>query len=196
MASFHTLYWGWYVVDFIPAVNASSASDIHVDPSVGLVGLFVAASMNGGVMWYTRRLVSEISVSMMDDTNDTKKDVYIKTHTLPFQRPSLVSNRHELGTVQMDPQSIETKRVLKGDTMWEVGHLLLKDMNAPRSPYMLHVKEEEALNPRVLMQVLSDPRGLLEDELIEREERASARRNVKSNKTTTIRRVPVLRAKK
>jgi hypothetical protein len=191
MASFHTLYWGWYVVDFIPAVNASAASGIHVDPSVGLVGLFVAASINGGVMWYIRRLVSEISLSL-----DDKKDVCIKTHTFPFLSPSLVSNLHALGTVQMDPQSIETKLVLEGDT-WEVGHLLLKDANAPRSPYLLQVKEEDVLNHRVLVQVLSDPRGLLEDELLERQERAAAaRRKVKSNKTTTIRRVPVLPAKK
>lgn len=31
-SSFHTMYWLWYVTDFIPAVNASPMEQLHVDP--------------------------------------------------------------------------------------------------------------------------------------------------------------------
>lgn len=186
MASLHTVYWTWYVADFIPAVNEYSNADLNVDPSVGLLGLFVAASINVGTAWYGTRLVSEIAL-------DTKDNVLLKTHALPWLRPSTGFTSHAVGTLSMDVQSVETKRVIEGETFEDaMGHLLLKDSKAPRSPYLLEVREKEVKESRKLMQILLNPTALWNEiETEDHERKRAERRKVKLNRT--LRRVPAMK---
>ena len=183
MASFHTAYWAWYVADFIPAVNSSINSDVHVDPSIGLLGLFVAASLNAGVVWYSKSLVTEIVLSL--DNNDTNHKVLIRTQSLPFLQPSNVATSHTLGTVLMDQNTVESKGVIESGTFDQaLGHLLVKDLIA-KSSYLLEVKGEEVFDDRKLMQVLSNPKGLFDDMKSEREverDAATTRRKAKQRK--------------
>ena len=189
MASFHTAYWVWYVADFIPAVNASSNADVHVDPSIGLLGLFVAASINAGVVWYSKSLVTEIALSL--DNSDTNHKVLIKTQSLPFLRPSNVANSHTLGTVLMDQKTVESKGVIESGSFDQaLGHLLVKDHIA-KSSYLLEVKAEEVFDERKLMQVLTNPKGLFDDMESERVlERVAATTRRKARQRETIHLVP------
>ena len=74
----HSAYWLWYVLDFIPAVNAANIEMIQVNPSVGYVGFTLSAIMLGAATIYPKYLIGEIAF-------DTRKQMKcIKCHTFPF----------------------------------------------------------------------------------------------------------------
>jgi len=159
LASFHTLYWTWYVVDFMPAVNASPLEHLHIDPVVGLVGMFFSIFANFGAALYPWSLVSGMGLK--------GRELCVFAHTLPTMRPAEKGVVYEIGDVCMDPSTEETKKIvekLKGDIGSYRGIVALK-ANRRRLPYLLQIEDSnEVLDSWLLLQVLVNP-GLAKKEL-------------------------------
>mmetsp|Transcript_13687 Transcript_13687/g.19158 ORF Transcript_13687/g.19158 Transcript_13687/m.19158 type:complete len:229 (-) Transcript_13687:387-1073(-) len=160
MTSFHTAYWTWYVLDFIPAMNVnitSSAVDdpslYIVDPTVGYVGLGLAIFMSIGSWVYPSYLISEVR-----SAEGTSGGLYIKTHKLPFvtvpQNPGTLYRRKE---VTIDNTKDVTKILydLNGDLRLFNGHLGLRS-NDQKANLLLDIRdgEEEVLMEDVLLNSL------------------------------------------
>mmetsp|Transcript_22002 Transcript_22002/g.61191 ORF Transcript_22002/g.61191 Transcript_22002/m.61191 type:complete len:244 (+) Transcript_22002:117-848(+) len=60
VSSMNSMYWLWYVFDFIPAVNASPIEDLHVDPIYGFGGLGLSILIQSVFTFYPLSLVSKI----------------------------------------------------------------------------------------------------------------------------------------
>lgn len=82
---FHTAYWIWYTIDFVPAINASIDATFHVNTSIGPIGMAFATAINIVFLILPRRMVTKITWKPQQQ----QIDVY--THSLfPWIRPGTV----------------------------------------------------------------------------------------------------------
>lgn len=173
LASFHTLYWSWYVVDFMPAVNQSPLEHLHIDPVVGYVGMFFSIFVNFGAALYPWSLISGMGIR-------GTKELCVFTHTTPLMRPAKKGVVYEIGDVCMDPSTEETKKIvetLEGDLASYRGFVALK-ANRRRLPYLLQIQDSnEILDSWTLLQVLVNP------ELAKKEVQRSADSGDESSKS-------------
>ena len=148
LSSFHTLYWLWYVIDFIPTVNASPQEYLHIDPVVGAVGIILALFCNLGSLLYPWSLISRIGVQ--------GNRICVFGHSLPTTAPAEKGVAYEYGEVFMDPSSHETKRILdKGEFV--KGFIALKAADR-RLPYLLQIQDTaEVLDSLTLLDMLTNP---------------------------------------
>jgi len=158
VSSLNSIYWVWYVLDFIPAVNASPINDIHINQYYGLGGLALSILIQAAFTLYPSSLVSKIayktstdstststststSASTRINTNNTNAsqqrhqqgEVLLWMHTLPLLKPSSIPLIFPLGEISMDKVSDDTHRILKelgGDLGKYQGHLSLKHGNS------------------------------------------------------------------
>jgi hypothetical protein len=181
-SSFHSLYWLWYVTDFIPAVNASPVSELHIDPTLGWAGLGFALSIQAVFLLYPKRLVSRLAlrqrpwpppadadgerrVGINNNTSNNHREfeLVILTHTLPLIRPSTrPSTVVPVGGVLLDPNSSELQTVLgecSGDLSEFRGVL---GMGRGWPPYLLDVRESSNVpRPGALLSALLYPPQLV-----------------------------------
>ena len=80
---FHSIYWVWYAVDFVPTVNAAAMTQLHVDPMIPIVGVVFAGIVQAIFTGYPLRLVSKLG------WRPASREFTVYTHTLPLIRPSL-----------------------------------------------------------------------------------------------------------
>jgi hypothetical protein len=83
-STFHTLYWVWYTFDFLPAVNASPMTVLHVDPMIGVAGIGFALALQSAFMIFPRRLISKLTY------RPDEQRICIHTHRLPLMYPSVI----------------------------------------------------------------------------------------------------------
>jgi hypothetical protein len=147
LSSFHTLYWGWYAIDFIPKVNASPLEGMHIDPVVGYVGVMLALFCNLGSLLYPWSLISRIGLQ--------GGKLCVFGHSLPTMLPAERGNVYEFGDVAMDPSAQETTRILERGE-FGLGFISLKAQGR-RLPYLLQIQDSaEVLDSWTLLQVLTN----------------------------------------
>lgn len=119
-SSFHTCYWLWYVTEFIPLVNSSPAEQLHIDPTLGAVGLLFSIAIQTLFFVYPTRLVSKLEY-----VEKTRK-LRLYAHRTPWVRPSSKPVEVPVGDIAMDTASEETKKILDqhhGEIQDFVGHV-------------------------------------------------------------------------
>jgi hypothetical protein len=184
-SSFHTAYWVWYVADFVPAVNASPVTTIHIDPTLGWAGLGFAVAIQGVFLLYPKRLVSTLALRRRrqppapgDGTARRRRDagtaaqpeaavadLVVYTHTLPFVRPSSVPSAVvPAGDLRLDPASPEVRDAVlgpdgAGDLSAHRGVLAMVGRRWP--PYLLDIRDASNVpHPDVLLSALLVPEQL------------------------------------
>jgi hypothetical protein len=144
MSSLNSIYWLWYVVDFVPAVNASPIDNFHIDPIYGFGGLGLSVLIQSAFTLYPLSLVSKIghrttpSSSISDLGNGIQKkrstlqqqqEVLVWKHTLPLFRTSSKPQIIPLGGITLDKASDNVRVILEdlgGNIGKFEGHLGLK----------------------------------------------------------------------
>lgn len=144
-SSLNSIYWVWYVVDFIPAVNASPLESFHINPLYGFGGLGLSLLIQSAVALYPLSLVSKITYrtsapSVLSDSDDKPKqknstlqqkqdEILVWKHTLPLLRTSSKPIVFPVGGFALDKTSEKTRIILEelgGDVGKFEGHLFLK----------------------------------------------------------------------
>jgi hypothetical protein len=154
---FNTVYWLWYSLDFIPAVNASPIEDLHIDPAMGFGGLALGLMINSVTFLYPMSLISKLAYSPSTQT------WHLWKHELPLIRPSTTPVSYSLGDLKMDPSSSETKNILdglNGNLTKYRGHLGIsaEDKNIP---FLLEIREPtEVMDSDLLLQALLNPQAM------------------------------------
>ena len=153
VSSLNSIYWVWYVADFIPAVNASPIDDLHINSYYGLGGLGLSLFIQAAFTLYPNSLISKIAykssspVSTSSNNNNNNNsnnntpqqrqqqqqqqqgdEILVWKNTLPLVRPSSTPLRYPLGKITMDKASDNVHKILKelgGDMKKFQGHLSL-----------------------------------------------------------------------
>jgi hypothetical protein len=163
---FNTIYWTWYSLDFIPAVNASPIEDLHIDPAVGLAGVALGILINSVTLLYPMTLTSKLAFS------PTANMYKVWMHDLPFITPSKQSTEYLLGGLSLDHSSSDVKKILTtydGDLRQYSGHLGIA-IKGKKIPMLVEIRDrEELLRPKLMLQALVNPQ-----DVIGRETRASS----------------------
>ena len=153
VSSLNSIYWVWYVVDFVPALNASPIENFHVDPIYGFGGLGLSILIQSAFTLYPLSLVSKISYrapptanhfsSNSSDDRRTKKkknsialqkqqEILVWKHTLPLLQTSSKPLIFPVGGITMDKTSETTRTILEdlgGNIGKFEGHLGLKKVS-------------------------------------------------------------------
>lgn len=119
MSFVNTLYWLWYAIDFIPAVNASPIESLHIDPIVGYGALGLGIGINVMTAIYPAVLVAKM------DFDETNNQLHVYRYNLPFITVVSTPALYNLG----DIKSSDLTKILedyKGDFRRFKGHLALK----------------------------------------------------------------------
>jgi len=109
------MYWIWYLIDFIPLLQASG--QFEIDPTLAYTGLGASIAMLCGSVSYPRYLIGELSYSPNVGAFEVKR------YTLPF------CNLQKQGQVVSTLYSLEdVKEGFKGHVVVKVGEekMLLK----------------------------------------------------------------------
>lgn len=183
VSSLNSIYWVWYVIDFVPAVNASPIEDLHIDPIFGFGGLGLSILIQSAFTLYPLSLVSKIahraspSTSSLKlnsaSTQKTKKsdsqkeqEILVWKHTLPFLQTSLKPLTIPLGKITMDKASDDTRKILEdlgGDLGKYEGHLGLNRVSDKENknsytinfPLLVEIRNSsEVYNSELMLQVL------------------------------------------
>eukprot|EP00536_Pseudo-nitzschia_multiseries_P015724 jgi/Psemu1/218927/e_gw1.940.27.1 len=123
VSSMNSMYWLWYVFDFIPAVNASPIEDLHVDSIYGFGGLGLSILIQTVFTLYPLSLVSKIGYRTSPRVH---RDILLWKHTLPLLRTSQKPLVIPVGGITMDKTSDDTRKILEelgGDVGKFEGHL-------------------------------------------------------------------------
>lgn len=184
MSSFNLLYWLWYVIDFVPAVNQSPLQDLHIEPTFGFVGLAMGAGIQVGTVMYPLNLISKMEYNHKDD------HIWISTHSIPWVSPATKKAVHGLGEIQLNTSSADTKKVLDSPGSFR-GHLALQVENS-RSPLLMDLQANEIKDATTLMQVLVNPEAIPQ----QRKQKEREQKNSSRQKQRTKPRGLVVRKKK
>jgi hypothetical protein len=150
-STLHTVYWGWYNYDYIPAL---AEKGIEVSKYFGLWGLGSGFLMLALSYMYPRHLVSEIRLLQ-------GKRMILKTYTVPFIIPEAEGTLYSRGEVRME--NITDQRMIlekgTGSIADYDGHISLTKPGS-RFYHLLHphpteVKDEAALANLLLGDALS-----------------------------------------
>jgi len=166
----HSIYWAWYVFDFVPALNAStlaleSGEEIDkiplVDPMIGHVGLGLAVLMFIGAVVYPQYLVSAIRENSSADV------LRINTFQLPFVTvPTNGGAVYHKSDVNIE-NSIDAKTIIErhqGDLSKFRGHIGLV-ANGLSANLLLHFTDNAAHEVKNNNQLLN---SLLKDAIVPR----------------------------
>ena len=163
---FNTIYWTWYSLDFIPAVNASPIEGLHIDPAVGVAGVALGILINSVALLYPMTLTSKLAFS------PTANMYKVWKHDLPFITPSKQPTEYLLGGLSLDHSSSDVKKILTtydGDLRQFSGHLGIV-IKGKKIPMLVEIRDkEELLRPKLMLQALVNPQ-----DIIGRETRASS----------------------
>ena len=126
-STLHTVFWVWYNVDFIPHVNAAVMTQLHIDPTIGLVGLIFGIALQALCFVFPQSIISRLEYhprpnhSNNDNNNNNnhkgtpRGELHLYTHTLfPLVRPKLSRPKlvAPLGQLVLEPHSIDTQTIL------------------------------------------------------------------------------------
>ena len=154
---FNTIYWIWYTVDFVPAVNASPIEDLHIDPAVGLGGIGLGLLINSFTVLYPLSTISRLEYSPNQAT------WYLWGHSFPFLGPSKgLPKEYPLGDLTMDRTSKDTLKILTSGLNSYAGHIGIL-VKGSKFPYLMEIKDQQTELPGdtdMLLQGLLNPGAL------------------------------------
>ena len=125
VSSLNSIYWIWYVLDFVPAINASPIESFHVDPKYAYGGLGLSILIQSAFSLYPMSLVSKIGYrtsttpeksQVGHGTNSTppnEEEILVWKHTLPFMRTSSKPLVFPVGGIGLDKTSENTRIILE-----------------------------------------------------------------------------------
>lgn len=158
-ACFHSIYWVWYAVDFVPTVNAAAMTELHVDPMIPTVGIVFACIVQAIFTGYPLRLVSKLA------WRPASQEFRVYTHALPLIRPALTPLVQAVGDVRLDPASVEARRIatLGAGLQGFRGMLSIGKLNQ-WPPFLVDIKQaHEIKEPEILLELLLQPERIAED---------------------------------
>lgn len=155
---FHSVYWVWYAMDFVPTVNAAAMTELHVDPMIPTVGLVFACIVQAIFTGYPLRLVSKLA------WRPASRELAVYTYTLPLVRPASTPSVHAVGDVRLDPASVEARRIASlGGLQIFRGMLTIGKANQ-WPPYLVDVRQaQETKEPEILLELLLQPERIEKD---------------------------------
>ena len=157
VSTFHTLYWFWYTVDFVPAINNSPTTELHIDPMLPMVGLFTASVIQAGTVLYPKRLLSKVT------WRPKAEQLILYNYTLPFIHPHKEGRIFPLGQVILDASSAEAKKLVfqcESNLSLFRGHLPISKENS-WPPYLLDIQQPENVpQPEILLEALMQPESM------------------------------------
>merc|ERR1711865_537126 len=126
VSSLNSLYWCWYVLDFVPAINNTPIGLVDeftgINPLYGYGGLGLSVVIQTAFTVYPVSLVSKMAyrhptppptttktqhpkTKSTTDPNTEQGEVLVWKHTLPFMKPSSTPLVFPLGTLALDAGS-------------------------------------------------------------------------------------------
>jgi hypothetical protein len=158
VSSMHTLYWIWYGIDFVPAINASPMTAMHIDPVLPLVGTVFASFIQLVFMCYPNWLVHKLT------WQPTTKSLMVYTYSIPFIRPKTLPKVMPVGDLLLDASSPDAARIadqLGGSIGRFRGHLAIaKPGQWP--PFLLDIRDESDVpEPEILLEALLKPNAMM-----------------------------------
>jgi hypothetical protein len=185
-SSFHTAYWLWYSTCFVPAVNASTITEITIDPMLPTLGIVFSVIIQSIFTLYPRYLISRLTWS--PSTNN----VILYTHTvLPWIKADL--NRPmkvvPVGELKLDAASKEAKQIISeygGDLRRFKGHVGITTKPGQWPPFLLDFQGQatktsssssssgdagststshhnDVSEPEILLEILFNPQAMIRD---------------------------------
>ena len=174
---FHTSYWTWYTLDFIPAVNASAIDSLHVDPTMGLVGVGLGLLVNSVALLYPMMTVSKVALST---TNHTIK---VWMHDLPLVTASSRCTEYSVGQIFVNPTSAGGAKIVKklnGDMSRFRGHLGVS-VEGKKLPLLIDIQDSnEVKSSDLIFQALMNPTALERDNKLGRQPKRRRKRKASS----------------
>ena len=159
VSTFHTMYWIWYGIDFVPTINASDLDLIKIDPMIPVVGTLLGAVIQTVFYVYPYRLVHRLS------WNPSTNELYLWNYRVPFVTPNPKPRKFDMGTLTMDAASPDTERVLnEGGLHRYTGHLAVSLPNS-WPPFLLDIREpSDVPEPAILLEALLQPELMTKDQ--------------------------------
>lgn len=131
VSSLNSLYWCWYVLDFVPAINNTPIGLVDeftgINPLYGYGGLGLSVVIQTAFTVYPVSLVSKIAYRQPTppttntqnpkkksntDPNNDQGDVLVWKHTLPFMKPSSTPLVFPIGTIALAGSDSVTTTIL------------------------------------------------------------------------------------
>ena len=139
LAYFSSIYWTWYAIDFIPAVNSSPIDTLHIQPWWGVAACTVAYAINFAAGAYCKFMVSKVVLQ-----TDATHPVHVYRHSLPFMMPSSKPMEYSYGDATLDYHTTEVQKLMDAIGAGQqqrqpiTGHLSLqlKDRKFPLALYL------------------------------------------------------------
>jgi hypothetical protein len=158
VSSINSVYWLWYVFDFVPAVNGGPIQELHMDPAFAFAGLGLSVTIQSMFTLYPLSLVSKLGYE------PATQRVWLWKHSLPWMKPSYAPLAPiALGDITMDRTSSDTRKILvdlEGDVTKYRGHLGLSVVTSS-FPLLVEIQEsKEVNNSQRFLEVLLDPQRL------------------------------------
>jgi hypothetical protein len=149
IATFNSVYWVWYTFDFLPAVNRSPIEDLDVDTTLGFLGIALSMVLQFGAVAYPLRLVSKL------EYDPKAQNFTVYQHDIPLVIASHIGRTYPIGTLKLDPASLEARTLLAAQENFR-GNLALKAVNE-RFPLLVDVQEDELKDAALFSKILTEP---------------------------------------
>jgi hypothetical protein len=149
MSTFNSVYWVWYNVDFIPAINASRVEALHVDPVFGLLGAAVSLLLQAATLAYPRHLMSKL------EYNETTQDLTVYMHDIPTTFQSTIGHSYPLGSLTLGIASKSAKELVEEQEQFR-GPVTI-NAKGSRMPFIMDLQEDDVALHRRLLPILMTP---------------------------------------
>ena len=158
VSCFHTIYWIWYCVDFVPTVNAAAMTELHVDPMLPAIGVAFAFAIQAIFTGYPLRLVSKLG------WRPSSSQLTIYSHSLPFMKQSSTPTVKPVGEIRLDPTSVEAQNITTMGNPQDFTGMLTIGKPGSFPPYLVHVRDgAELKEPELLLEMLLYPERIEEE---------------------------------
>ena len=149
MSTFNAVYWIWYNVDFIPAINKSEVEAFHVDPVFGLLGLGFGAVVQAATLAYPRHLMSKL------EYNETTQALTVYMHDIPTIFQSTVGYTYPLGSITLDIASKSAKELVDAQEYFR-GSVPL-NVKGSSLPFIMDLLEDDKVDHRRVLPIIMTP---------------------------------------
>ena len=153
LSTFNSVYWFWYTLDFIPAVNQSPIDDFHVEPTFGYLGIALSLTLQTATLLYPQYLVSKL------EYDEKTQDLTIYHHDVPTIFPSALSFTYPLGKLTLDAGSADAKKLVDTQDLYR-GSLALM-VGGSRLPQMVDIQDGELKDSMRFIQILVTPERVI-----------------------------------
>ncbi|KAL7569077.1 hypothetical protein ACA910_016917 [Epithemia clementina (nom. ined.)] len=160
LATICSVFFLWYALDFVPAVNSSGIQELYVHPVIPGLGMGGAIIYQVGSTLFPRRLVNKLVLRQQSNNPRKNDQLLVYTHTIPFFRPSLVPIIYDIGEVGMSPSSSQTQKIIEKDDISQFkGYIPLYQKGARfQPPYLMNINDPiDVRDPFLLLEAIIHP---------------------------------------